>query len=340
MSKSRWLLLAAIFIVIAGGTAIWFGQTKPVQKPPAEVASSDSSPWGANYFPNVELISHEGKKLRFFDDVIKDKVVVLNFIYTSCVDSCPLETARLRQIQKLLGERVGKDVFLYSITIDPDIDTPEVLADYAKKYQAGPGWLFLWGNEPDVTQIRKKFGIYEPTQDIKANLTDHIISMVIGNQKTGRWQKSSAFDTPQMLATKIGSWLHNWKLPSKEDRNYANAPELRKISHGESLFRTRCAACHTIGGGDLNDVARGDIGPDLLGVTEHRDRTWLIRFIAEPDKMIEEGDPIAVDLLNKFNGVTMPNLRLNETDLADLVEFLEQETLRLSAQAPQPAGKD
>jgi protein SCO1 len=288
----------------------------------------------------VELISHDGQKLRFFDDVIKDKVVMLNFIYTSCVDSCPLETARLRQVQKLLGDRVGQDVFLYSITIDPDNDSPEVLADYARKFQAGPGWLFLWGTESDVTQIRKKFGIYEPTQDIKANLTDHIISLVIGNQKTGRWQKSSAFDTPQVLASKVGSWLHNWKLPSKVDRNYANAPELRTISHGESMFRTRCGACHTIGGGDVNDLAKGDIGPDLLGVVAKRERTWLVRFLAEPDRMFGEGDPLAVALLEQYNGLKMPNLRLSEQDVADLIEYLQQESDRLSAHTESPVRSE
>jgi cytochrome oxidase Cu insertion factor (SCO1/SenC/PrrC family) len=322
-------LLITLALILAGGAAFWLLREPPA--PPAPAATS-ATPWGANYFPNVELISHDGKKLRFFDDVIKDKVVMLNFIYTSCIDSCPLETARLRQVQKLLGDRVGKDVFLYSITIDPDHDTPEVLADYAKKFQAGPGWEFLWGTEPDVTQIRKKFGIYEPTQNIKANLTDHIISLVIGNQKTGRWQKSSAFDTPQVLASKVGSWLHNWKLPTKEDRNYANAPELRSISHGESMFRTRCGACHTIGGGDKNDIARGDIGPDLLGVVAKRERSWLIRMLAEPDKLLEEKDPLAVALLQQYNGVLMPNLRLSEADINDLITYLEEESQRLSAQ--------
>jgi hypothetical protein len=81
--------------------------------------------------------------VRFFDDLIKDKVVMINIIYTSCPDVCPLETARLREVQKNLGDRVGKDVFMYSITVDPQRDTPEVLRKYAEKFDAGPGGLFL-----------------------------------------------------------------------------------------------------------------------------------------------------------------------------------------------------
>jgi len=328
MAKSRWILVTiVVFVVCAAGTVLWRSMQEPTTTQ-AKPAAKSSSPWGASYFPNVLLTATDGRKLRFFDDLIKDKVVMINFIYTSCVDSCPLETARLRQVQKLLGDRVGNDVFLYSITIDPEHDTPEVLAEYAKKFHVGPGWLFLHGSEPDVTQLRKKFGIYESDQDIAQNLSDHIISLVIGNQKTGQWIKSSAFDTPQLLATKVGSWLSNWKLPSKVKRNYNDAPKLRHLSRGESLFRTRCSACHTIGGGDLNDIARGDIGPDLLGVTRQRQRGWLVRFLAAPDKLVAEKDPLALELLERYNGVQMPNLRLNQQEIDDLLTYIEEEEQR------------
>jgi len=336
MTRNRWILLAVVVAVIAGGTAAC--NKAETEKPAATPAASSGTPWGADYFPNVVLTAQDGRKLRFFDDLIKDKVVMINFIYTSCPDSCPLETARLRQVQKLLGDRVGKDVFLYSITIDPDHDTPEVLAEYAKKFHAGPGWLFLWGSEPDVTQLRKKFGIYESQEDIANNLADHVISLVIGNQKTGQWIKSSAFDTPQLLATKVGSWLSNWKLASKTRNDYAQAPKLRHLPRGESLFRTRCSACHTIGGGDVNDIARGDIGPDLLGVTERTDRAWLTRFLAEPDKMFDEQEPRAMALLAKFDNLRMPNLRLNETEISEIIAYIQDESNRITGQS-KPAAQ-
>ena len=91
------------------------------------------SPWGANYFPNLPLTTQDGTTVHFYDDVIKGKIVVIDLIYTHCVDSCPLETARLAQVQKMLGDRVGKDIFFYSITIDPDRDTPRVLKEYAEQ---------------------------------------------------------------------------------------------------------------------------------------------------------------------------------------------------------------
>ena len=104
-------------------------------------AASKNARWGANYFPNVPLVTQDGERVRFYDDLIQDKVVVINFIFTSCNDVCPAETARLRQIQEQLGDRVGRDVFMYSISIDPERDSPEVLKRYSETFSAGPGWL-------------------------------------------------------------------------------------------------------------------------------------------------------------------------------------------------------
>src|SRR5471030_375464 len=83
--------------------------------------------WGADYFPNVPLTTQDGTTVHFYDDLLKGKVVAINVIYTHCEDECPLETAKLVQVQRLLGDRVGKDVFFYSITIDPKRDTPKVM---------------------------------------------------------------------------------------------------------------------------------------------------------------------------------------------------------------------
>ena len=85
----------------------------------APAAAFDNPHWGANFFPNTELTTQDGKKVKFYDDLVKGKIVVIDLIYTHCVDSCPLETARLAQVQKILGDAVGKDIFFYSISIDP-----------------------------------------------------------------------------------------------------------------------------------------------------------------------------------------------------------------------------
>lgn len=295
---------------------------------PATAAGDASSIWGADYFPNTQLITQEGTKVRFFDDLIKDKVVVINFIFTRCPDACPLETARLREVQKILGDRVGQDVFMYSISIDPEYDTPEVLSRYREKFQVGPGWVFLTGNKDEIILLRKKLGLYNEEEQ-GGNLKAHSLSMIIGNQKTGQWMKSSPFENPYILATQIGSWLHNWKLPPKTKRDYASAPKVRNISTGEEIFRTRCSACHTIVGKDAAVSGKPGIGPDLYGVTRQRDRAWLIRFIAEPDKMLAEKEPLTMALFAAYNNVAMPNLQLNDVEIQALLTYFEEESRRV-----------
>jgi protein SCO1/2 len=292
---------------------------------------SGSSRWGANYFPNVALLTHEGKTVHFFDDLVKDKVVAINFIFTSCPDSCPLETARLANVQRILGDRVGQDIFFYSISIDPAHDTPEVLKAYAERFRAGPGWLFLTGAEADITLLRKKLGVFmEEIQ--KDGSTDHNLSLIVGNQATGRWMKLSPFENPYVLAEQLGSWLHNWKLADPDRKSYADAPKLRTPSRGETLFRTRCSPCHTIGGGGMvTGASEQPLGPDLLGVTQKRPRGWLARWLANPDQMLDEKNPLALELLAAYNGVRMPNMRLTDIDVDALIDYLDAESRRVAS---------
>ena len=287
-----------------------------------------ASPWGANYFPNVELVTHDGETVRFFDDLIENKVVAINFIYTTCVDTCPLETAQLTKVQQILGDRLGKDIFFYSITIDPDHDTPVVLRRYRDQFKAQ--WAFLTGKESDIVLLRKRLGLYLP--EIQDGSNNHNVSMIIGNQATGRWMKRSPFENPYVLADQLGSWLTGWK-DAPRGPDYAQAPQLRAISDGEQLYRSRCAICHTVDGS-------GDqvVGPDLQGVTLRRDRQWLVEWLRAPDKMLERGDPIATALLKAYNGVPMPNLRLSEVDVTDILGYLEQQTPEANEETIEPAG--
>jgi len=113
---------------------------------------------------------------------------------------------------------------MYSISIDPKRDTPEVLKEYANKFQVGPGWLFLTGREAGVTLLRKKLGLY--IQEIQDGSNDHNLSLMIGNQSTGRWMKRSPFENAYFLAKQIVSWLHSWKLLDPNRKSYADAPKL------------------------------------------------------------------------------------------------------------------
>ena len=299
----------------------------------ASATNGSVTPWGGDYFPNTLLTNQDGQQVHFFDDLIKGKVVVINFIFTSCSDSCPLETARLRQVQTLLGDRVGKDIFFYSISIDPLSDTPAVLKAYAQRFRVGPGWQFLTGEFDDVTELRHKLGLFIEGVDNGRN-KDHNLSLIVGNQETGRWMKASPFENPWILADQLANTLQNWKQPSIE-QSYADAPHIRPPSTGEELFRTRCASCHSLGPQDGQGIGMRSIGPDLIGVTRQRDPAWLSRWIREPDRMLAEGDPIATALFERFEKIPMPNLRLDESSAQAVIDFLTQETERQQALAAQ-----
>jgi len=276
--------------------------------------ASAATRWGAGYFPNVTLTTQDGRAVHFYDDLLKDKVVAIDLIYTHCRYSCPLETARLAQVQRLLGDRVGKDIFFYSITLDPERDTPEVLKAYAEKFHAGPGWRFLTGKKEDVKLVSQKLGLLSASDDpAPINRDGHTPELMIGDVAAGAWMRNSALDNAHLLATTMRSFL-NGPRQARPARSYAQAREL-KLSKGQYLFSTRCAACHTIGQGD-------GLGPDLQGVTALRDRAWLERFIQFPDRVMASGDPTARALFAKYNQLTMPNLSLGPEDVAALIDHL------------------
>lgn len=326
--RGAWLMGIAGLVMILIAALMLLDRSATATTTKAGGSGRGGSVWGANYFPNIPLTTHDGRSVRFFD-LIEDRVVAVNFIYTTCPDACPVETARMMEVQQLLGDRVGKDVFFFSITIDPERDTPEVLRKYVDTWGIGEGWTFLTGKEEDITLLRKKLGVFSEIDPGKDAL-DHNLSLVIGNQRTGRWMKRSPYENPYVLATQLGSWLHNWKLPSVAERDYSDAPEIRQISTGENLFRTRCASCHTIGQGDIALDARR-IGPDLYRIIEQRDPRWLRRWIAEPDKMLEEKDPLAVSLLAQYKNIPMPNLRLTDRDVTMLLGYIDQESRRVES---------
>jgi len=267
--------------------------------------------WGADYFPNTPLITQDGTIVRFYDDLLRGKAVAINAIYTTCKDECPLETAKLVQLTRLLGDRVGKDIFFYSISIDPTRDTPEVLKEYARKFGVGPGWLFLTGQPEDIKLVIKKLGLLR-RRDAETR-DGHSAILMLGDEPRGQWMRNSAVDNPRFLAATIRNFL-GWRDEAPV-RSYAEARPLT-LDTGAYVFRSRCSACHTIGKGD-------GVGPELAGVTTRRERGWLVRYLRHPDQMRAEKDPIAVTLAARFKDVSMPNLRLSEGEIAAVLSFLE-----------------
>ncbi len=279
----------------------------------APLALAQQTRWRADYFPNVVLQDQDGRRLRFYDDIIRGKVVAINFIYTTCTDICPLDTAQLRRVQQILGDRVGRDVFMYSISISPETDTPASLRRFMRTYEVGPGWTFLTGSRADVDLLQARLGIRPVEQN---NLSQHGTSIILGNEVTGQWIKRSSFEAPQLLADLLGQRLHNYAPQTVAARqSYAAAGEIIDTSPGAYIFRTRCRSCHTVGEGDR-------LGPDLRGVVSARPRAWLERWLRDPDDMIAERDPTAMAMMARYRNLPMPDLGLGEPDIQAVITYL------------------
>lgn len=157
----------------------------------------------ANYFPNSVVQTHEGKNLRFYDDIVKNKVVVFNMMYTVCSGICPGNTANLRSVQEALGHRLGKDIFMVSMTLQPVFDTPAALADYVKRYSIGPGWTFVTGKPAEMDVIRRKLGFYNSDPILDADQSGHTGMVRIGNEKLDRWFMMPALSKPGQIARAV-----------------------------------------------------------------------------------------------------------------------------------------
>ena len=160
----------------------------------------------ARYFPNVVLTTHEGKEVRFYDDLIKDKIVTINFMFTTCPKACPLIISNLAKVQKLLGPRVGRDIFMYSITLDPAHDTPAVLREHAEMHHVGPGWLFLTGSPDDIELLRRKLGFTDPDPEIDKDRESHIGNVRYGNEALQLWAACPGRAHAAWIAESI-SWV-------------------------------------------------------------------------------------------------------------------------------------
>ena len=158
---------------------------------------------GAAWFTNVEVKTQDGRTLRFYDDVLKGKIVLINFFFTDCDAVCPLMTENLARVQELLGDRVGKDIFMVSISLQPEHDTPEVLAAYAKTYGVGPGWLFLTGRKTDIELLRHRLGFVDSDPVEDADPEQHIGTVRITNEPMHRWAMSPALVNPPALVRTV-----------------------------------------------------------------------------------------------------------------------------------------
>ena len=164
----------------------------------------------SKYFPNFLLRTHEGKEVRFYDDLIHGKHVVINMMYADCQGLCPPATANLVKVQELLKDRIGKDIFMYSITLRPEQDTPKALNDYAKMHGVKPGWTYLTGRPADIETLRRKLGFVDPDPERDKDKANHIGLVRIGNELTDVWIAHPVLARPTNIAKRI-IWLETPK---------------------------------------------------------------------------------------------------------------------------------
>src|SRR5258708_7410927 len=125
------------------------------------------------YFPDIHLVTHLGQRVRLYEDLVKDKLVVLNFMYTRCTGVCSPVSANLQRVQKTFAPRVGRDIFFYSFTLKPEEDSPDLLRAHAQRLGAGPGWLFLTGQAGDLEVLRRRLGFTDPDPALDADKANH-----------------------------------------------------------------------------------------------------------------------------------------------------------------------
>jgi cytochrome oxidase Cu insertion factor (SCO1/SenC/PrrC family) len=201
--RTRWNTAALIFLVLVvalfalpassnvtgdGGSS---GTGIKVQSP-SEIERA------RNYFTDTVLTTHEGNEVRFFSDMLEGRVVMINVMYTNCTGACPLVTQMLSQVSRDLGDLYGKEIHFVSMTNDPERDSPEALAEFARKQNVNlDGWTFLTGSKQKIDGVIKKIGLYTP------NIEEHKAMILIGNTRTGHWQKIRPNIPYQAIAVKL-----------------------------------------------------------------------------------------------------------------------------------------
>ena len=210
MTRRKWLAAAGTTTAVVGTGALTgaipvLGQ-EATPKAKQHYDYKNSSPrelLQRRHLPNVELITQDNKKVRFYDDLVKDKRVVIQFMFTRCKDICPVITHHLVEVQKLLNGRVGQDIFFYSISLSPEEDSPRDLKAFAKKHGVGPGWTFLTGKPEDILHLRKSLGFFynDPKQDADRN--NHSGMIMIGTEPLTRWAHCPGGSKPEWIAKVI-----------------------------------------------------------------------------------------------------------------------------------------
>src|SRR5262245_47830877 len=192
-----------LLMLVASSRGVYAHHEGSASRPPdatTAVTAADASPKeraARLFFSDRKLVTQRSERVAFYSDVLRDKVVLINFIFTQCTDSCPTQTARLADVQSLLADRMGRGVSLVSISVDPEHDTPRVLSEYAARFGAGDGWVFLTGAKTDVDDVLRRVGQLAATREA------HTTLFLLGNARTGHWLKVHPDAAPEEIARQV-----------------------------------------------------------------------------------------------------------------------------------------
>lgn len=186
-------MIAVLFLAAGAGAQEPSGTAKPKSAPSS----------AEKYFTDVVLVDQNGEKLRFYSDLLQGKTVIINSFFATCQGSCLPMTRNLQKVQEALGDRLGKDARIISISVDPTLDTPAELKAFGKKFQARPGWYFLTGSKENVEFVLKKLGQFVEAKQ------DHLNIIIVGNDRTGLWKKAFGLAKSDELVKVVDSVLND-----------------------------------------------------------------------------------------------------------------------------------
>jgi protein SCO1 len=188
------ILLSVTAVLFLAGVA-------SAQQPAAPATPDGTESASAKYFTDIQLVNQNGEKMRFYSDLLQGKTVIINSFFATCQGSCLPITRNLEKVQEALGDRLGKDARIISISVDPEVDTPAELKAFSKKFHARPGWYFLTGSKENVEFVLKKLGQFVEDKN------DHLNIFIIGNERTGLWKKAFGLAKSEELIKVVDSVL-------------------------------------------------------------------------------------------------------------------------------------
>ena len=206
INQSKLEIKSPASLIMAIAALLFFSGLASAQSVPSDRSLTQTGPKAEqsaaqNYFTDTLLVDQNGRKVRFYSDLLQGKVVIINSFFATCQGSCLPLNRNLEKVQQALGDHLGKDVYILSISVDPTVDTPPKLKDYAKKLNAKPGWYFLTGEKQNVDLVLKKLGQFV------AEKQDHLNIFIIGNERTGLWKKAFGLAPSDQLVAVVESVL-------------------------------------------------------------------------------------------------------------------------------------